>query len=454
MTHADLSDFVVSPDLSQFEANPLYDERMRDFQVKGAKWLRDAEFAALLADQMGTGKSVQALMACEDNPIIVCPAVAKGVWANEVLKWRDDLVPVILDGHGMFRFPVKNEAIIVNYDILPDKFDFPSNGRYNLIPDEAHMLKSGSKTNRTRRFRALSRGVRKGLGKVYGLTGSPILNHPLDMWHILVSLGLEKIAFGSFPNFKRLYNCERDGRGVLEWGMPTPGVKTALATVMLRRLRKDVLKELPGKIHQDIPVKINRKTMLACDKALAALKERGISFEKAVNRTIETEDGDIGFSEISNAEMLLAVAKIPAMLEVVEQFEQNDEPLIVFSAHTAPIEALNKRKGWIGVTGSTVKGEDRFGIVERFQRGELRGLGFTIRSGGVALTMTRACHALFVDQDWVPEMNNQAEDRLDRFGQMRGVLINRLIADHYMDRLKAASMARKMQYIEGSYAVG
>jgi SNF2 family DNA or RNA helicase len=128
----------------------------------------------------------------------------------------------------------------------------------------------------------------------------------------------------------------------------------------------------------------------------------------------------------------LAIAKIPAMLRMVEDFEEQEEPLVVFSAHRAPIDELEKRKGWGVITGDTSP-EERSRLEARFQAGDLLGIGCTIRAGGVSITLTRACNALFVDREWTPALNSQAEDRTYRIGQDRPVLITTLVADHPLD---------------------
>jgi hypothetical protein len=117
------------------------------------------------------------------------------------------------------------------------------------------------------------------------------------------------------------------------------------------------------------------------------------------------------------------------MVEVVEQYEENDEPLIVFSAHRAPIDYLGQRPGWITITGDTSVTE-RGTIVEDFQAGKYKGIALTISSGGVGITLTHAAHALFVDLMWTPALNWQAEDRLCRIGQDRGCQIHWLVMKH------------------------
>src|SRR5262249_3326827 len=139
------------------------------------------------------------------------------------------------------------------------------------------------------------------------------------------------------------------------------------------------------------------------------------------------------FEKFSEARAKLAQSRIRAMLEVVGQFEQHGEPLVVFSAHRGPVGALADRAGWEVITGDTEPPRRRE-IVEAFQAGRLKGIALTIRAGGTGLTLTRASTALFVDLDWTPANNLQAEDRLCRIGQEAGhVRIIQMVSDHPLD---------------------
>ena len=135
------------------------------------------------------------------------------------------------------------------------------------------------------------------------------------------------------------------------------------------------------------------------------------------------------------------------MLELVESHEEEEVPLIVFSAHRNPIIELGKRDGWEIITGDT-KSEERQKIVNRFQAGELRGVGLTIQAGGVGLTLTKAWKAIFVDLDWTPALNQQAEDRLCRIGQTRPVEIVRLVSDHVLDKHILNLLSSKISLFE------
>lgn len=399
------------------------------FQRGGVKWLA-SRTGALLADEMGLGKTIQALVALPESApvLVVAPAVAKGVWARECARWRPDLRVSVLSGRNSFRWPEKGEMVIMNYDILPNAFG-PCLDGTTLVADEAHALKN-FKAKRTEKFKELSNAVRQSNGRVWLLTATPLLNRPPELWAILSAAGLEREVFGTWKTFVDCFQGVKDRWGGWQWGMPSSDVPSRLARAMVRRLRTEVLPDLPVKTWRDLDVEIDPATLRACDAIVRKLEKDGDSIDDIEERVLRTK---LKFADFSTVREALAVAKIPAMLGVIEDFEEQDEPLVVFSAHRAPIDILADREGWAVITGDT-KPEERTRIEERFQRGELRGIGATIDAGGVAITLTRSSHALFVDRDWTPALNSQAEDRICRIGQTRGCVITNLVATHKLDQ--------------------
>lgn len=399
------------------------------FQRGGVKWLA-SRTGALLADEMGLGKTIQTLVSLPENMpvLVVAPAVAKGVWARECARWRPDLRVSVLSGRNSFRWPEKGEMVVINYDILPNAFG-PCVDGTTLVADEAHALKN-FKAKRTEKFKELSNAVRQNNGRTWLLTATPLLNRPPELWAILSAAGLEREVFGTWKTFVECFQGVKDRWGGWLWGMPSSDVPARLARAMLRRLRVEVLPDLPVKTWRDLDVEIDASTLKSCDAIVRMLEEDGTSIQDIEEKVLRTK---LKFSDFSTVREALSVAKIPAMLAIVEDFEEQDEPLIVFSAHRAPIDILADREGWAVITGDT-KPEERTRIEERFQRGELRGVGATIDAGGVAITLTRASHALFVDRDWTPALNSQAEDRICRIGQTRGCVITNLVATHKLDK--------------------
>lgn len=447
------------------------------FQKTGVKWLA-ARSAALLSDEMGLGKTIQALTALPENApvVVVCPAVAKGVWERETAKWRPNYRVTVLSGRGKFRWPEAGEMVILNYDILPSApprvktspwteitGQAPAKPKATvanapegcvIVADEAHALKS-SKSKRTSAFRQLSTLAREAGGKVWLLTATPLLNRPQELWAILTSADLQRDAFGSWKRFLYLFDGTPGRWGGYEWGTPREETAEAIAKVSLRRLRTTVLPDLPTKTWTNVPCAIDAKTSKHCDMILdvfPALHDDAPTPGSAEAADFEDfimsggRGGKIAFEDISRVRAELATAKIPAMLEMVEGYEEAGEPLVVFSYHRTPIDALEGREGWEVITGD-VSPARRSEIEAKFQAGKLRGIAATIQAGGVAITLTKACHALFVDLAWTPALNAQAEDRICRIGQDRGVIITRLVGNHPLDQRVTALLAEKQALI-------
>lgn len=426
------------------------DPRLYAFQVEGVRTLSRMN-QWLLADDPGLGKTAQAILAIPDGSPVLCvvPAVVKGNWAKEFKTWRPNTFRVeILEGRNSFRFPNPGEVLITNWDILPASCsnsedidqDFADQVPEGLvvIGDEIHQAKN-PKALRTTRYRTLNKLALEHGGRCWGLTGTPLLNRPLELWTILENLGLQEKAFGSFPRFYRLFNAYSDGYGTV-WGLPEPEVPGLLEQVMLRREKSKVLKDLPPKRWQQVEVPIQGKVRTALDNLQQGMKDGAIRVLK---------NGLPGFEDMSEQRAALAEAKIPALLEIVESYEEQDTPVVVFSAHRSPIDVLEAREGWAVITGDT-SSADRTQIVQDFQDGKYKGLGATIKAGGVGLTLTRASNMIFVDLEWVPALNTQAEDRIHRISQSDGCFYQILVADHPIDRLMEEKLSEKTQMIEAT----
>jgi len=418
--------------------------KLYPFQREGIEWL-STRTGALLADDMGLGKTVQIAVSLPEGvaAIVVCPAVAKGGWQREIAKWRPELKITVLSGRGSFRWPSAGEIVVINYDILPDIAGASAPANIALIADEAHALKSG-KTARGSKFLALSKAIQAANGRVWLATATPMLNRPQELWSVLNMGGIASEAFGSWSGFCAAFNGYK-GKYGMEWGRPnTETVATALRRVSLRRTKTTVLPDLPVKTWQTIEIETDSKTLKTCDKIVAYLAEKGVDLKKAT-----IDDLAPLFLQMSAARAALAASKIEAMSEIVESYEEQSEPLVVFSAHRAPIDFFIGREGWAVITGDTSP-ESRTEIENRFQAGELKGVACTIKAGGVAITLTKASNALFVDLEWTPALNSQAEDRVCRIGQTRGVVITTLISNHLLDQRISELLANKRELINSS----
>ncbi len=452
------------------------------FQRIGVEWLA-ARMRALLADDMGLGKTIQTLIAIpEGAPVLVVgPQSASGVWGDETPRWRPDLSFTAVTPKD-FHWPAAGEMVFCSYGSMPAVEDIAKLAGMTvgtiLIADESHKLKS-FKTQRTKRFREIANRARQATGRVWLLTGSPLLNDPRELWTILQAAGLGDDAFGRYWSYCDAFHSTQDEYGKMTFGEASPEVAEKLRTVMLRRRKVDVLPDLPAKMYRTLPVSITKEWDAELEKCVEQLKlhipsvydwiRAGMAayeigapkpgqtrpdpiisqqqIEAARNTLLDNRG--IDFRTISHMRDLLAQAKIPALLNLVEEFEEQDEPLLVFSAHRSPIDTLSQREGWAVITGD-IDGEKRQEIARDFQAGKYKGLGLTIEAGGTAITLTRASQVIFVDRTFTPTLNQQAEDRAARIGQTRGVVITSLVANHYLDKRLAEILETKELIITSS----
>lgn len=390
-------------------------------QVEGVAWLRTRTHA-LLADDMGLGKTAQILCALPaDRPVVVVvPRVVKGVWVRECERWRPDLEAHTWVKGADVRAPVRGEVAVVNYEQLHRLTDMPRG--FALVADEAHYLKS-SKATRTKLFRSLARRA----AIVWGATGTPLLSRPPELWGVLQSLQLGAAAYGSWFDFCAVMGG-RQGTWGMEWGTPTERAQRALSRVMLRRTKGQCL-DLPAKSYVTHPVEFARRDLGHGD------------FDPATFGADDWQVPDI--TKFSALYARITAAKIPAMLDLVAEYEATGTPLVVMSPHRAPVDRLSGRKGWCVITGDTSPTE-RERIVNDFQDGKLRGVACTIQVAAVGLTLTHASTMLFVGADFVPANNQQAADRIHRIGQDKHCTYVYLHSNHPLDdRLSVVNLEKR-----------
>lgn len=421
------------------------------YQERGVSFLRDRR-EALLADDPGLGKTAQVISALPEGcpVLVVCPKVAKGVWVAELKKWRPGAWKVFRPAtKAKFRYPNPGEVVVVSYDSIPELTKLPNHGGMVLVADEAHLVKNG-KNKRCKAFRSLCFAAQTVKGRVWLLTGTPMPNSPDELWNILNYTGMAKEAYHSFENFMRVFSGQwrqTSYGGKYVWGKPTPKAREGFNKVALRRRREEVLPQLPDKFYREVSCPLSTEATELCDLLQDTMKRLNLDWSQLVDMAWEGKE-DFGDLSLSSLRRALAVSKIPALLELVEEAEGQKLPTIVFSAHTAPLEAFRDREGWRVITGATSSSQ-RQQIVEEFQEGSLNGVAASIKAAGVALTLTRSHNCIFVDRDWTPANNLQAEARLQRIGQKNNILVTNLVCEHAVDEHVTWVLMKKQTIIEG-----
>ena len=433
-------------------------ETLKWYQSADARWMSQCD-NALLAIPPGGGKSCTSLVSIKGNPpiVVICPKVAKGVWKREALRWRGwrpgSEYFEVSGKDGFNRWPKPGELYAVNFEILPSPKDMRPYPGTIVIVDEVHRIKNPD-NKCTQRARALIAQAVYGGGKAYGLSGTPMLNRPDELFEVLESLGLGKSTFGSLKYFRTLFQARRGRYGVWQYGNPLPEFYDRVKKVMLVRKREDVMKGLPPLTIEDIPVTVDDKTLKVCDEAMAELAKAGLTLEDFVDAASRADEAvavstsgarKLVFEKIAAARAALAEAKLPYLIELVRDLEEDEEPTLVFSAHLAAADIIGQREGWGSITGGS---GDRTNVENKFQAGELKGVVGTIQAAGVAITLTRATHVVFLDLCWTPALNEQSMYRCHRIGTDHPVFVKRLMSNHALDIRVATLLDRKARLID------
>jgi SWI/SNF-related matrix-associated actin-dependent regulator 1 of chromatin subfamily A len=294
-----------------------------------------------------------------------------------------------------------------------------------LVCDEAHALKSWS-SKQTKNIILI---VARACDRVWLLTGTPATRSAAD-YHPILSV-IEPGVHGKFKEFANKFCLSKPGFGypgaVQYYGFKnTDELKEKVRKVGLRRLKKDVLKQLPGKIYTDLPI---------------VLDDRELSVEDYVN---VTEAFSSGKPDESLAAQLhqLGLEKVSNALDWINGM---DEPLVVFAWHRDVIDALvaGCNRNCAAIHGG-VSAEHKQKIVDDFQKKELDVLFLNIAAGGVGITLTRSNHVLFVEPTWSPALMLQAEDRVHRIGQAAEcVNVYHLVAMNTVDELVFRNLKMK-----------
>ena len=442
----------------------------RPFQRAGIAYALDHK-NCLIADEMGLGKTIQAigLINAAENineVLVICPASLKLNWQRECQKWLTQKLSVEIAGTD---FPHAN-IVIINYDQIKKHIEAIRATAWDLlICDESHYLKN-PKAQRT----GLILGNKenppiKAARKIF-LTGTPILNRPIELHPMLRSLGAE-FASNWVYYVKRYCAGEQTKYG---WDVSgnsnTDELNTKLrASLMIRREKSQVLSELPDKIHQLIPINPNGNSAVvnreiaawknheektaAIKKEIAALRAAGKNdtdeYRSAVTTLRSASLAD--FTEISRLRHETAVAKIPVVCEnVIDAAESGS--IVVFAHHTDVLDgivaALKKEEISCAKIDGGTPIDERQKIVDDFQAGKIRVFVGSIRACGVGLTLTKSSHVIFAELDWTPATIAQAEDRCHRIGQKETVLVQHIVFDGSIDSMIAKKLVDKEEIIE------
>ncbi|XP_055253553.1 DNA annealing helicase and endonuclease ZRANB3 isoform X1 [Moschus berezovskii] len=429
--------------------------KLLPFQKDGITFALRRDGRCMVADEMGLGKTVQAIGIAyfykEEWPLlVVVPSSLRYPWTEEIEKWIPELSPeeinVIHNKTDVGRIST-SKVTILGYGLLTTDaetlIDALNNQNFKVvIVDESHYMKSRTAT----RSRILLPIVQKAKRAIL-LTGTPALGRPEELFMQIEALFPQK--FGTWTEYAKRY-CNAhvryfgkrprwDCRGASNLNE----LHQLLSDIMIRRLKTEVLTQLPPKIRQRIPF----------DLPSAAAKELNSSFEEWEKLTRAPYSGatETVMGLITRMFKQTAIAKAGAVKDYIKMMLQNDSlKFLVFAHHLSMLQActeavIENKTRYIRIDGS-VPSSERIHLVNQFQKDpETRVAILSIQAAGQGLTFTAATHVVFAELYWDPGHIKQAEDRAHRIGQCSSVNIHYLIANGTLDTLMWGMLNRKAQ---------
>ena len=428
------------------------------YQREGAQKIQQQNGVVLLADEMGLGKSGQALMWCRRNKeealpiVVVCPAFLTQNWANEFKIWTD-IEPFIISSNNILKMASqmvgKPEAIIINYEKVAEWlafFDFYEPN--TVIFDETQYIKNLD-AQRTRAAIQLALGTEEKPKKIkhrMGLSGTATENgRPYELYPILKILWPNK--FSSFPQYAHRY-CDPKptvGGWLFNGATNIEELNDRLNSLgMVRRLKKDVLKQLPKKTITVLPVEIERKEYDEAELNFLDWLRKKFGFKKALKAAKAMLIVRLGYLI-----RLAAWKKMKIVKEWIQDFDDNtadDRKLIVFGKHKSVLNSLHTEfeNNSVLITGD-VAIKKRPEICQNFQMNKkIRHLFGNYAAMGVGLNLTAASDGLLIETDWTPGKHSQAIARMDRIGQKNKVHITWMVAKNTVEE-KLCALVRKKE---------
>lgn len=387
------------------------------YQAAGVRFIEHVR-NTLIGDEMGLGKTIQVLAYAYNHPdvrpiVVVVPAAVKINWKREIGKWcPEDRVCVLTGRDG--NIDQNCTFFIVNYDILPYRLEqLKAIGCKIMVADEAHYVKN-PKSNRSKAVYKLSESVEQNIL----LTGTPILNRPRELLHMLQVLHVEGDEMLTNPKkfLWRYCDPQYNGHGYTYDGASNlDELQEKLRShVMIRRMKKDVLKDLPPKRRIYVPMEIDNRS----------------EYQEAEDDFVRWYYENGGEADLENGEALVRIeklrqlaykGKIDNMISFITDMAENVGRAVVFvhhrDLHSKIVKALSKEHSVVSVIGGqgAEKNQD---MVDEFNSGRANIAVCSIKAAGVGLNMQTASVAIFCEQAWTPADLRQAEDRIHRNGQI------------------------------------
>lgn len=416
---------------------PVQGGELRGYQKVGVQFLEAGHGSGFIGDDMGLGKTLQTIGYLSLHPevrpvLVVCPSVVKGSWRSEFAKWYPREVHII-QGQTPYELPAA-DVYLVNYEILSHWADVLTGfGFQMIVGDEAHRL-----CNRKTKQAAAFLQIRKAATKCILLTGTPMRNRPKELWPLL-----NLVAPLAWPNaFKFGLRYCGGTRKRIGWDPIAKADKyawdfdgssnreelhRAIAPYVLRRLKSEVLAELPPKQRVRVPIYLSATQRAGYDKIVQKYERR---LQEAGSKA-----GAVKLEMIEALRQAVLAIKMKAAQEWADDFLAGDGKLVMFALHReATINLYEHNQGKAVRVIGGISQRDRLEAEDRFQNDPaVRLFVGNIDAAGEGLTLTAASDLCMVEFPWTPGRMRQAEDRIHRIGQTGTATIWQFVAEDTID---------------------
>lgn len=418
---------------------------LRDYQQTGVKWLYNiykCGFGGILADEMGLGKSIQLIYFIKEilkekndaKILIVAPTSLIYNWKNEFDKFGSELeYKVIAENKEIRKQELEHledkNVIITTYGLLRRDKEIYNDICFELVAiDEAQNIKNAN-AQMTKAVKSL-----KATTKI-ALTGTPLENSVLELWSIFDFIMPGYLT--NLTNFQRRYNIKDfkdDDMAVLN------RLKSQIDPFILRRRKKDVIKELPDKIENNIYIDLSdeqkklyvaqlEKTQKELDEIIAKEGFQKGNFkilqlllklrQLCIDPTLIYEDYHGGSTKIEN------------LVSITKDIIKNGHKILLFTSFKMALDLVNKEFTNNNISTYVIDGsvpsKKRMELVDKFNSDDTNVFLITLKSGGTGLNLTSADVVIHLDLWWNPQVENQATDRAHRIGQKNTVEVIKLI---------------------------
>lgn len=418
-------------------------KNLRNYQLDGVKWLHVLarhNLSGILADDMGLGKTLEmisliASLKATKPVLIVSPKSLIYNWENEFRKWNPEAKVFVLDGDKNSRNVVisnidnsKGDIYVTSYDSLRNDVDLMTKYSFSLVVlDEAQSIANvyAKKTRAVKEIQSDHKFV---------LTGTPIQNSLLDLWSVF-----DFLMPGYLPSFKNF--SAQYGKLTIDDQEMKKILMKKVAPFVLKRTKKEVLKDLPPKEEQVLTVNMSDKQRELYDayiqrarNALNDPESNKIAILAEITRLREICVDPSMFIE----NFLDESAKLQVAVEQIKMAIENGHKVIAFSSFAKTLFHLKEMLGHEKIASYMIYGDtkakDRIMMAEDFNtKEEVKVMLVSLKAGGTGLNLVGADIVIHLDPWWNLAAENQASDRAHRIGQKRSVTVIKMVCKNSIE---------------------